>query len=84
MNMSKRTILKTAPGGFGSVYTLEHRTAGLVVAGSGTRETKEHWASIRTGKNGAVTGQQFSTLEKATANFEQFTTPIIEVLPCKP
>jgi tryptophan synthase beta subunit len=80
MNMSKRTILRTAPGGFGSIYTLEHRTAGTEIAGSGTRETVEHWASIRTGKTGAVSGQRFKTLQEAEESFRQFTTPIIEVL----
>jgi len=78
MIMSKRTILKTAQGGFGAIYTLEHRTAGLEVAGSGTRQTNENWAVIRTGKSGNVTGQRFKALVDAEAHFAQYTTPITE------
>lgn len=79
MDMSKKTILQTVLGGFGAIYTLEHRTAGLEIAGSGTRETGEHWAIIRTGKSGAVTGQRFKTLPEAEAYLLQYTTPVIEV-----
>ncbi len=79
VNMSKRTVLCTAPAGFGAVFTLEHRTAGTECAGSGTRECVEHWAVIRTGASGNVSGQRFRTLDEAAAYFEQYTTPIEEV-----
>jgi len=77
--LSKRTVLKTAPAGFGATYSLEHRTAGIEVAGSGTRQCAEHWACIRIGKSGHESGQRFRTLVEAEAYFAAHTTPIVEI-----
>lgn len=74
---SVRTVLASAPGAFGSLYELTHKTEGYEPAGSCARYTKELYGCLFTGRhtNG---GQWYKTQSEARAHFERVTTPIVE------
>lgn len=79
--LSVRTVLAKATGAFKRPYELIHKTAGYEIAGSCLRLTGEAWGSLSYDRNGTTHGQWFKTLAEARAQFEQFTTPVIEVKP---
>ena len=70
--MSVATVLdtRTMPTGAQRIWTLKHHTAGLELAGSCARSTKERWSVTHfdCGAN-AIFGNSFSTLDAAMAVF---------------
>ena len=79
MEMSKRTILKSATGAFGARISLVHATEGFEVAGSGTRPTNEKWGILCKYRHGTTGGQWFRTFAEAEAHFDAHTMAIVEI-----
>ena len=74
MLFSKKTVLKTGTHKVTkSTVRLIHATAGLEIAGSGTRETGEKWGSILTTKDGTTVGSWYKSESLALKSFNEIT-----------
>lgn len=70
-NMSKRTVLKTGNAKlFNKPVHLTHKTAGVEIAGSGTRITPEGWGVLFPETR---SGRWFNNLHDAEAQFLKVT-----------
>ena len=79
MEMSKRTILKSATGAFGARISLVHATEGFEVAGSGTRPTNEKWGVLFAYRHGTTGGQWFKNFTDAEIHFNAYSMPVFEI-----
>jgi len=76
---SKELILKEASGAFNRPYKLAQVSAGYESAGSARRYTKGGFRVISYDMSGARHSKMFADYETALADFEQWTTPIVEI-----
>jgi hypothetical protein len=75
---SQETIIKKSNGAFNRPYELARVSRGYEQAGSAMRHTKGGFRVISYDMSGARHSKMFSSYESALADFEQWTTAIIE------
>jgi hypothetical protein len=76
---SKELILKEASGAFNRPYKLAKVSAGYESAGSARRYTKGGFRVISYDMSGTRHSKMFNNYDDALADFEQWTTPIVEI-----